>query len=307
MASFSFFLQVLLWGLSWLAITFQQGEVAAEVSIFYRFAIAAICLWCWGIYRKSIQAMNHTTLCWSALLGLCLFCCNFLAFYYSTHFIVSGLTATIMATAPILNAINNRLFFGKQIHTQFWLGALIGLFGVALLFFPELANTNMNINTLIGASLALLGTLCFSFGNMLSIRLGQLAIKPYTANCYAMTFGCGFLLILILFLDIEFSFDSSFTYIGGLLYLAIPASVFGFTLYLQLVDKIGASQAAYALVITPFVALLASSMYEGYNWNMSALFGAVLIIIGHRLAQLKGAGLVIPNIRKLVFEIRDSK
>lgn len=287
MASFSFFVQVILWGLSWLAIAFQQGDVATEVSIFYRFALAAFCLWAWGIFRKSIQPVPKSAQIYIVLLGLTLFCCNFLAFYYSTHFIVSGLTATIMATAPILNAINNRIFFGTRIHAQFWFGATVGLVGVACLFGPELMHTQLNHHTLIGAVLALAGTLCFSFGNMLSIRISKFGVKPYTANSYAMLYGCGFLLVLIWQLNLPFQFDVSTTYIASLLYLAIPASVFGFTLYLQLVAKIGASQAAYALVITPFVALLASSLYEGYEWNIAALVGAGLILIGHKLAQSK--------------------
>ena len=301
MASVSFFIQVLLWGLSWLAIVFQQGHVAAEVSIFYRFALAAVCLWIWGTLNKSIQHVPKRSQLWLVLLGLTLFCCNFLAFYYSTHFIVSGLTATIMATAPIFNALNNRLFYGVKIHVNFWFGALIGLLGVACLFGPELAATQFNQQTLLGALLALLGTLCFSFGNMLSIRIGQCGVKPYTANCYAMGYGCAFLLGLIWLNGIQFSFDFSASYIGALFYLAIPASVFGFTLYLQLVNKIGASQAAYALILTPFVALFASSIFEGYVWNVSALVGALLILLGHRLAQSP----IQLSLKSLKFAIRN--
>jgi len=290
MFSPAFFFQVLLWGLSWLAISLQAGEVATEVSIFYRFALAAMCLWAWGWFRKSIQPLPKEAKLWVALLGLTLFCCNFIAFYYSTQFIVSGLTSTIMATAPIMNAINNRLFYGVKIHATFWLGAGVGLLGVGCLFAPELIQTQFNQDTLIGAGLALVGTLCFSLGNMLSIRIGQLGVKPYTANAYAMVWGCLCLLALIWWQGLEFSFDYSATYISALLYLAIPASVFGFTLYLQLVNNIGASQAAYALILTPFVALLTSSLFEGYLWSSWAILGALLIITGHRLAQPKPEG-----------------
>lgn len=35
---------VIIWGTTWLAIKLQLGEVAPEISIFYRFAIAAVLL-----------------------------------------------------------------------------------------------------------------------------------------------------------------------------------------------------------------------------------------------------------------------
>ena len=37
-------LVVLIWGTTWYAIKFQLGVVAPEISLVYRFSIAAICL-----------------------------------------------------------------------------------------------------------------------------------------------------------------------------------------------------------------------------------------------------------------------
>mgnify|MGYP003953201153 CR=1 FL=1 len=76
-------------------------------------------------------------------------------------------------------------------------------------------------------------------------------------------------------------------YAGSLLYLAIPASVLGFTCYLILVDRLGASNAAYILVITPIVALTASAIFEDYHWSIYSTIGLFMVIIGNLLTQRK--------------------
>ena len=40
---------VLVWGSTWLLINFQLGTVAPEVSVVYRYAIAAVLLFAWII------------------------------------------------------------------------------------------------------------------------------------------------------------------------------------------------------------------------------------------------------------------
>jgi len=39
------------WGTSWLAITFQLGEVAPQVSIAWRFLIASLVLFSWCLFE----------------------------------------------------------------------------------------------------------------------------------------------------------------------------------------------------------------------------------------------------------------
>jgi len=112
-------------------------------------------------------------------------------------------------------------------------------------------------------------------------------VQPFTATSYAMVYGCAALLVIILVRDLPFEFSMSTQYIGSLLYLAIPASVLGFTFYLILVDRLGASNAAYILVITPIVALSVSAVFEDYHWTLFSSLGLVCVVIGNVLTQRK--------------------
>ncbi|NRA53542.1 MAG: DMT family transporter [Gammaproteobacteria bacterium] len=287
MSALLYLLMIFVWGFSWIAIKWQQGDVAMEVSIFYRFAIAASLMFIIGKLFNKLQNTKVSHHKFFALQGLCLFCCNFIAFYSATSYIASGLVAVVMATAPIFNAIHGRLFYKTPTSANFWLGAVVGLSGLSLLFATDLVATQWSQDVLIGLLYALAGTWFFSIGNMISIHNSRQAIEPFTATSYAMLYGCIALFGLILIKGLSFNFDPSLHYIGGLLYLAAPASVIGFTVYLILVDRLGANNAAYLLVITPIIALSASTLYEGYQWTINSTFGLLLVIAGNVLIQRK--------------------
>jgi len=289
MSVFLYILMIFLWGLSWIAIKWQHGDVPMEVSIFYRFAVAAIVMLVIGKLWKKLQPITRRDQYFIGLQGVCLFCCNFLAFYSATLYIPSGLVAVLMATAPIFNAVHSRLFYGTQTNANFWFGAVLGLMGISLLFAGDLLTTNWSSDTLLGLMFSLIGTWCFSIGNMLSIRNTKHNVAPFTANCYAMFYGCGALLLIIWGRGLSFEFSMTTQYVGSLMYLAIPASVLGFTCYLMLVDKLGASNAAYILVLTPIVALSASAIYENYQWTSYSTLGLVLVMLGNVLIQRKRA------------------
>lgn len=278
---------VFIWGLSWISIKWQHGDVPMEISIFYRFAIAAIIMLIIGKLWGKLQPVKRQHQPFIVMQGVCLFCCNFLAFYSATLYISSGLVAVFMATAPIFNALHSKLFYRTQINKNFWFGATLGLFGISLLFAGDLLKTDWSQETLYGLLFSLLGTWCFSIGNMLSVRNTKNNIQPFTATCYAMIYGCVALLLIILVRGLSFKFTISTEYIGSLLYLAIPASVLGFTFYLILVDRLGASNAAYILVLTPIVALSASAVFEDYHWTHYSTLGLVLVILGNVLTQRK--------------------
>jgi drug/metabolite transporter (DMT)-like permease len=281
-----YFLTVLIWGTTWIAIKFQLGVVAAPVSIAYRFWIATTVLMLILLaLRKPIWPPRAA---WRYLLaqGFALFCLNFLCFYYAAKWVPSGLVAVVFSTAPIWNAINGRLFMARPIRPQVMAGAALGMCGIAMLFLPQMAGHWHDNGMLLGLGLAVLGTLCFSTGNLLSSRMQELGLTPLLTNTWAMLIGAAILTLGALALGMPFNFDPSPRYVIGLLYLGIPGSVIGFTAYLLLVGRIGPDRAAYCTVLFPVVALTVSTYFEGYRWNAAALGGLLLVVCGNLLAFL---------------------
>ena len=287
MSALIYLLMIGLWGFSWIAIKWQQGIVATEVSIFYRFVLAALLMFIFGKLFNQLQKPKLSQHRFFALQGLCLFCCNFLAFYSATHYIASGLAAVLMATAPIFNALHGRLFYNTPTTANFWFGVVIGLSGIGLLFGADLLATEWSTDVLIGLGYALMGTWCFSIGNMISMRNTRDNIKPYTATSYGMLYGCAALLVIIYLRDLPFNIELQLPYLGSLIYLAVPATVMAFTLYLILVDRIDDNSASYVLLITPIVALVVSSVFESYHWTVYSSLGLAMVIVGNLVARMK--------------------
>ena len=280
---FLYVLTVLIWGTTWIALKLQLGVVAIPVSIVYRFGLAALVLFAVLLLSRKLQVMNKRGHLICLAQGLCLFCVNFMCFLTASQWVPTGLIAVVFSTATLWNALNARVFFKQKIARNVIAGGALGLLGLALLFWPELSGHTATPQTLLGLGLALIGTMCFSAGNMLSSLQQKAGLKPLTTNAWGMLYGAGMLAVYCAFNGIPFDMEWNTRYIGSLLYLVIPGSVIGFTAYLTLVGRMGPERAAYCTVLFPLVALNVSAFVEGYQWTAPALAGLVLVMLGNVL------------------------
>ena len=270
------------WSTSWIAIAWQAGNVPSLVSIFYRFAFAGGIFMTALLITRRLRPSSITDHGFYILQGVLLFCLNFMGFYLATSYIASGLVALVMSSAIVMNAINSRMFYGQTLSRQIQVAIVFGLAGLCLVFMKDIAVTH-DLDTIKGVALALLGTLSFSFGNMVSVRNSRKDVDLVTATAWAMCYGALATFALIQIMGFSLEWDSSLRYIGALIFLALGASIGGFTLYLRLLTKIGAAKAAYVLVVTPVIALAFSAVFEGYQWEMNTFLGFGLVMAGNVL------------------------
>jgi drug/metabolite transporter (DMT)-like permease len=289
-----YLLTVLIWGTTWIALKLQLGVVAIPVSIFYRFALAALVLFAILLLSRRLQPVNRRGQLICLAQGLCLFCINFMCFYTASRWIPSGLIAVVFSTATLWNALNARIFFRQRVASNVLAGGGMGLLGLGFLFWPELSGHGASFETLLGLGLALLGTLCFSAGNMLSSMQQKAGLRPLTTNAWGMFYGAAILGLYCVASGTPFDFEWNERYVGSLLYLVVPGSVIGFTAYLTLVGRMGPERAAYCTVLFPVVALNISAWVEGYQWTMPALFGLVLVMLGNVLVFRKPRPVLVP-------------
>ncbi|MBI0331229.1 DMT family transporter [Burkholderia plantarii] len=275
---------VLIWGTTWIAIKWQLDGVPPSVSIAWRFWIAAAVLF--AILRLLRRPIRPPREAWRFLVaqGLALFCLNFLCFYYAEQVVPSGLVAVVFSIAPLLNAINGRIFLGRPLQPTAIAGALLGLMGIGCLFYQQMAGHLGDAATWRGLVIALGGTLCFSTGSLLSSRMQAMGLHPLTTNAWAMLIGASVLTLGSLAAGLPLVPEMAPRYLGALAYLAVPGSVIGFTSYLMLVGRIGPERAAYCTVLFPFVALTVSTIFEGYRWSPLAALGLVLVVAGNLVA-----------------------
>ena len=266
------------WSTSWLPLKWQLGVVAPEVSLLWRFVIAATVMFVISIYLRQSLLFNWRTHLRLALLGLCIFSTNFAFFYHGGKGVASGLLAVVFSSASLVNVLMIAVLGRSRPRIAHLLAAMVGLTGVVCLFWPELQLSNTALTSL---ALCLIGTLFFCTGNMVSAACQKRGIPIFASASWGMLYGACYLALFSFISNHEFIIEPTAKYVLGLVWLALVSSVMTFAAYLSLIGRIGPSRAGYATVIFPVFALLISTVFESYTWSSLAFIGLGLVIFGN--------------------------
>ena len=266
------------WSTSWLPLKWQLGVVAPEVSLLWRFVIAATVMFVISIYLRQSLIFHWRTHLRLALLGLCIFSTNFAFFYHGGKGVASGLLAVVFSSASLVNVLMIAVLGRSRPRIAHLLAAMVGLTGVVCLFWPELQLSNTALTSL---ALCLIGTLFFCTGNMVSAACQKRGIPIFASASWGMLYGACYLALFSFISNHEFIIEPTAKYVLGLVWLALVSSVMTFAAYLSLIGRIGPSRAGYATVIFPVFALLISTVFESYTWSSLAFIGLGLVICGN--------------------------
>lgn len=274
-------LVTVIWGSTWLVIRDQLGVVPPSWSVAYRFLAAGIAMLAVALWRRERMMLDARGWGFAAALGLAQFCLNFNFVYRAEQHITSGLVAVLFALLVIPNALLGRIFIGQRLGRQFWAGSIVAMAGVGLLMLHELrADASATGATALGFFFTGIAILSASVANVM--QAGE------TAKRYPMAAMLGWSMLIGVAYNALFAFatvgmpvfDPRPGYILGVLYLGIFGSAIAFTLYFGVIRVIGPAKAAYSGVATPVIAMLLSTLFEGYRWSLLAAAGAVLAGMG---------------------------
>lgn len=285
---------VLIWGSTWSAIPYQLGDVATELSVAYRFGIAAILLYVYALLTRRKLALPTSAYPFVFLQGLLLFCLNYFLVYYGTSYITTGLVAVVFSSVVVFNAIFERVFFRSALEARVMLAAAIGFTGIAMIFWPEVSAISLQDDTVVGILYVLLGTVIASLGNMAAVVNTQRSLPVVAVNAHSMACAAVMSLIIAALLGRDFVFATDTGYILSLAFLALFGSAVAFGCYLALIRRIGAARAAYSAVAFPVIALGISTVVEGYEWTGVAAIGIILTLVGNYLILSRP----VKNIKK---------
>ena len=304
--TFLYIITVLIWGSTWIAINYQLGNVAPEASIVYRFALAAVILFTYckvaGL-RLQFSLRHHLQF---FIFGLTLFSFNYYFLYSAQQHINSALTCIAFSMIMFFNVFNARIWYGTKITRQVYVGGILGLFGIVTLFWPQISDTQLGAETLLGLGLCLTGTVVASTGNMISMRNQKQKLPLLPAMAWGMAYGASAMAVVLILQGKSFSFDYTFSYVISLLYLAVFGSVIAFASYLTLLNRIGAHKASYASIMFPAVAVIISTIVEGFAWTTYTMVGLLFILAGNLVVLTRSKKPITP-IDKLDEDISNTE
>jgi drug/metabolite transporter (DMT)-like permease len=272
---------VAIWGSTWLAIKFQLGVVAPEVSVFYRYLIASSVVFAYCAARRFPLRFAPREHLWMALLGALTFSVSYLFVYYAEAHVVSGLVAVGYSASPLLSMLGMRAFFGTPMTRILATGSLLGIVGISLVFASEFAKLGTDADTAWGAFFTALAVIVSTLGNMVAHRNSTRGLPMWPSIAWGMLYGAALSLAVALLSGRPLAFEATFPYVASLLYLAIMGSVVAFGGFFTLMLRVGPARAGYIGVMVPIMALVISSFFEGFHFHALTIAGIAVSVVGN--------------------------
>jgi len=281
---FPFLLTGTIWGSTWFVITGQIDGVPAAWSVFYRFLIATPALFLVAVLMGRRLRLTRPEQMLAIGVGLAQFSGNFLFVYHAELHITSGIVAVMFALLMVPNALFARVFIGERVQSGFIGGSAVAIAGVALLLVHEWRAAPLDGNVGLGIVLAIGGMLAASIANVVQANPTGRGVPMVSLLAWAMLYGTIFDLGFALVTAGPPPLPEKWQFWAGTAYLALIGSVVTFPLHYNLVREIGAGRTAYNGIVTVCVAMLLSTVFEGYRWTPLTASGAALALLGMALA-----------------------
>ncbi len=276
----AFIFLALVWGSTWLVIKDQISEVPSAWSVVWRFVLAATAMAAFALLRRERMRLTGREMAVAVAMGFFQFSLNFQLIYQSEHYLTSGLVAVVFALMIVPNAILARLVLGAALTGRFLAGSAIALAGIALLMLHEYRIAPPNSGVTTGVLLVTGAIFSVSIGNLLQATQTARAVPVVSLMAWGMIWGVvasGAYAIVSVGAPV---LDPRPAYLAGIAYLGLVGSALTFPLYSQLIRDWGPGPAAYNGVAVPVVAMILSTLFEGYQWSLLAGGGAVLAMAG---------------------------
>lgn len=274
----------LIWGSTWFAIKDQLDAAPPGWSVAWRFVLATVGMGVLVLARGESFRLDRAGHVFAALFGLTQFCLNFNLVYRAEAYLTSGLVAVMFALLMLPNALLAWIFLGQRVNRGFLAGTGAALAGIVLLLWHEARMAPAGGAVWLGIALTLASILTASVANVMhAAEMGRrLPLMPMLF--WALAWGALGALVLAWATAGPPVLPLLPRYLAGVAFLGIVGTVITFPLYIWLIRELGAGRAAYNGVAVPIVAMLISTLLEGYRWSALSMAGAALALMGMLLA-----------------------
>ncbi len=292
---------VLSWGTTWHAITYQLGHTPPEVGVALRFALASLivlglCAARGMSLRFSLR--DHALL---AFQGVLMFGVSYVCVYHAERHLPSGLVAVGYSAAPLISGLGAQWLFGLRVTPRFIAGGVLGLCGVALIFWPEFSKAAAGMaspahgagalgaaaSVGVGAAFTVASVLLSTSGSLAATRNRSRGLPFWPSLGFGMGYGALATTLIALAMGHSFALPALASWWISLVYLAVAGSVVSFACFLTLQERLGPGPTGAIGVMTPLLALAVSLLFEGYRPDAITGIGVLLAVAGNVL-MLRG-------------------
>ena len=274
--------------LSWLACSVFFGSsyicanfltrysVPLEYAIFYRMIVSVIILTVIIFIKRDRFFIKKNELLPSILVSMSQL--NVWLGTYGAKYLISGLVPCVALLQIFVAEMLSSLIEKRKMRNNIIISGFLGLIGII-----NTKETNVK-NTLIGIFFSFTSTFAAAGGNIIYEKSKKtlLQMPRSTFMLYNCFFAGMFLLLLgIIINPNDFVFNVSaidIKYSLMILWLSLTSTIIALFALYYIIEKQGAVKATYMNFILPIVSMVISTVVEGFVWNITAVFGMIILL-----------------------------
>jgi drug/metabolite transporter (DMT)-like permease len=302
----AFALVYFFWGSTYLGIDIAVEHIPPALMCGIRFLIAGVCMLAFCGRRGRKIFYRPAQLAQMAIVGVLLLVGGNLTLAYAERHVASGLAALIIAVTPLwFLVLDSRLLGDHHIAARGKIGLGLGVAGLLVLLWPDLAATSALGRVQFWASISLLGgSFSWALGSVLTKKWKSPDIDPFAATAWQMIAAglANFLVAMALG-------DPSRTVwtargIAATLYLVVFGSWVGYTAYIWLLNHVPTSKVSTYAYVNPVVAvflgwLVLHERVSGYIMAGSAIVVASVALVTSAQVTAKTVAEEMPPVETM--------
>jgi drug/metabolite transporter (DMT)-like permease len=270
----------MLWGGSYYFVEIALLEWSPLLIVGVRVFIASIVIW--GVVLAAGLPVPRSLSAWTAFfwMGLLNNIFPFLLIVWGQKEIESGLAGILTAAAPIFSVIVAGVWLKDEPVTRpKLLGAVLGLFGVAVLIGPK-ALAGLDVNLL--AQVAVLGAaLSYAFAGVYARRFSRMNIDPVVAAAGQLLMSSFIMILLVFAFDAPSELMASSNKVWtAVIVMAVFSTALAYILYFRLLATAGATNAILVTLLIPVTAILLGAIFLDERLQWLHFLGMALIALG---------------------------
>ena len=274
---------IFIWGTTYVSTKVLLVDFAPIDILFLRFLMGFAVLFCLSPRRiRGLGRRQEMMFAAAGLSGVTLyFLCENIALVYT----YASNVGIIVSVAPFFTALLAAwLLRGERMRWTFFLGFIVALLGICLIFFNGAANLQLNP---LGDFLAVLAAFIWAVYSVLTRKIAGYGISSIAATRHIFFYGLLFMLPALYIFDFHWGLQrlTNLVNLGNLLFLGLGASALCFATWTFSVKVLGAVRTSVYIYLAPVITTICSVIVLHEKITGMAVIGILLALTGLLLSQ----------------------
>ena len=256
-------------------IPIKESNFSLDASLLYRFAIGAVCILEYLIYKKENLKISLREFIVFIFLGL-FYALSSEFLFMAYDYLTPGIASTIFFTYPIIIAIILVAFFSEKITIPTIISLFIVFAGVFILSLKDTESFNINF---LGLFIGLIGAVIYGLYIIL-VNKSKIPSSGIKLSFYSLVFSSIYFLAKTCIVEGEVPIPDLETF-GNLTSFSLITTVLSLTTLVYAINCIGSTPTAILGAIEPIIAVgISVFLFQKESLTTSLIIGVILIIIG---------------------------